>query len=125
MNVLSITAAPLIPHFGGTRSHPDLPSFEPGDVERWQNWLQEQRLEVMQVWMEDDAEALDIYSQFLRGDAMWALSAWQPCKPNGEKDWFLLAVFVGGDGPCAYFVRRVEHGSDVREVRDPNHQATG
>lgn len=58
MDALAITAAPLIPHVGGARSHPGLPSFDSGDTERWQPWLHEQRLEVMQVWMEDDAQAL-------------------------------------------------------------------
>lgn len=107
MDALPITAAPLIQRVGGARSHPGLPVFDAGDVERWQNWLQEQRLEVMQVWMEDDAQAEDVYREFLRGDVGGALSAWQPCEPNGEKDWFLLVVFDGGEGPCAYFVRRV------------------
>jgi len=55
MDALPITAAPLIPHIRGAPRHPALPSFEVGDAEQWQNWLQEQRLEVMQVWMEDDA----------------------------------------------------------------------
>ena len=111
MNVLPIKAAPLVTHACGARSHPGLPSFDAGDAERWQTWLQEQRLEVMQVWMEDDAQAVEIYSKFLRGDPVGALSAWQPCEPNGEKLWFLLAVFDGGEGPCAYFVRRVVHQS--------------
>lgn len=111
MNVLPIKAAPLVMHAGGARSHPGLPSFDAGDAERWQTWLQEQRLEVMQVWMEDDAQAVEIYSKFLRGDPVGALSVWQPCEPNGEKLWFLLAVFDGGEGPCAYFVRRVVHQS--------------
>lgn len=106
---LPIISAPLIPHAGGARSHPGLPSFESDDAERWENWLHEQRLEVMQVWMEDDAQAMDEYRKFLCGDTIGALSAWQPCQPNGEKSWFLLAVFDGGEGPCAYFVRRVVH----------------
>lgn len=106
MDDLIIIAAPLIPHVGGARSHPGLPSFDAGDAERWQNWLHEQQLEVMQVWMDDDAQAVDIYKKFLRGDAVGALSTWQPCEPNGEKEWFLLAVFDGWEGPCAYFVRR-------------------
>ena len=63
----------------------------------------------MQVWMEDDAQAVYVYREFLRGYVVGALSAWQPCEPNGEKFWFLLAVFDGGEGPCVYFVRRVVH----------------
>lgn len=51
MDALPIIAAPLIPHVGGARSHPGLPSVDAGDAERWQSWLHEQRLEVMQVWM--------------------------------------------------------------------------
>lgn len=53
--------------------------------------------------MEDDAEDADIYRKFLRGDAVEALLAWQPIEKNGEKARFLLAVFDGGQGPCAYF----------------------
>lgn len=109
MDALPIIAAPLIPHVGGARSHPGLPSFDAGDAERWQSWLHEQGLEVMQVWMEDDVQAEDIYKKFLGGDTIWALSAWQPCEPNCEKTWFLLAVFDGREGPCAYFVRRLGH----------------
>ena len=47
-----------------------------GDAERWQNCLQEPRLEVLPEWMEDDAEATDIDRKFLGGDAVGALSAW-------------------------------------------------
>lgn len=64
MDALPIKAGPLIQHADGVRSHHCLPSFAAGDAERWQTWLQEQRLEVMQVWMEDDAEATDIYRNF-------------------------------------------------------------
>ena len=109
MDALPIIAAPLIPHVGGARSHPRLPSFDAGDAERWQDWLQDQQLEVMQLWMEDDAQAVDIYRKFLHGDTAWTLSAWQPCEPNGENAWFLPAVFDGREGPCAYFVRRLAH----------------
>ena len=109
MNVLPIKAAPLVMHAGGARSHPDLPLFDDGDQELWDNWLRAHRLEVMRVWMEDDALAVDSYRKFLAGDITEALSAWQPCKPDGDYAWFLLAVFDGGDGPCAYFVRRVAH----------------
>jgi len=121
MNTLPIIAAPMIQHVGGARCHPGLPSFEVGDAERWKNWLREQRLEVMQVWMEDDAQAVAVYRTFLHGGAVGALSGWQPCKPYGEKDWFFLAVFDGWVEPCAYFVRRVVHAED-----SPNHycQAT-
>ena len=107
MNVLPIKAAPLLMHAGGARSHPELPLFDDGDQESWGNWLRAHRLEVRRVWMEDDARALDSYRMFLAGDLAGALSAWQPCKPDGDQAWFLLAVFDGGDGPCAYFVRRV------------------
>lgn len=124
MDALQITAAPLVPHVGGARSHPGLPSFETGDAERWQNWLQEQRLEVMQVWMEDDAQAEDNYRKFLSGDAVGALSAWQPCEPNGEKDWFILTIFDGGEGPCAYFVRRVAHAPSSADCRNRYCRAT-
>ena len=107
MNILPIKAAPLVMHAGGARSHPALPHFEAGEVERWQNWLQEHCLEVMRVWMEDDALAVDSYRKFLAGDSADAVFAWQPCKPDGDQAWFLLAVFDVGEGPCAYFVRRV------------------
>lgn len=109
MNVLPIKAAPLVVHAGGARSHPSLPFFDDGDSESWGNWLRVQRLEVMRVWMEDDAVAVDSYRKFLAGDSAEALFAWQPCKPDGDQAWFLLAVFDGGEGPCAYFVRRVAH----------------
>lgn len=115
MDALPIIAAQLIPHVDAARSHPRLPSFDAGDAERWQDWLQDQQLEVMQVWMEDDAQAVDIYRKFLHGDTAWALSAWQPCAPNGENAWFLLAVFDGREGPCAYFVRTLAHRSGTGE----------
>lgn len=105
MNVLPIKAAPLVMHASGARGHPDLPLFEDGDQEPWDNWLRAHRLEVMRVWMEDDARAEHSYRKFLAGDLAGALSAWQPCKPDGDQAWFLLAVFDGGEGPCAYFVR--------------------
>lgn len=38
MDALPITAAPLIQHVGGARSHLGLPSVEAGDAESWQNW---------------------------------------------------------------------------------------
>lgn len=112
MNVLPIKAAPLVMHAGGARSHPDLPHFEAGDAESWDNWLRVHRLEVMRVWMEDDAKDLYSYRKFLAGDPAGALSAWQPCKPDGDQAWFLLTVFDGADGPCAYFARRVAHFFD-------------
>ena len=116
MDALQITAAPLVPHVGGARSHPGLPSFEKGDAERWQNWLQEHCLEVMRVWVEDDARAVDSYMRFLAGDSAGALSSWQPCKPDGDHAWFLLAIFVGGDGPCAYFARGGAHVFDGADI---------
>ncbi|WP_099667667.1 hypothetical protein [Janthinobacterium sp. 13] len=109
MNVLPIKAAPLVPHAGGARSHPELPFFDDGDAKLWENWLRAHRLEVMRVWMEDDARAVDSYRRFLAGDLVGSLSEWQPCKPDGDQAWFLLAVFDGGEGPCAYFVRRVSY----------------
>lgn len=109
MNVLPIKAAPLLMYTGGARCHPDLPLFDDGDQESWDNWLLVHRLEVMRVWMEDDAKDLDSYRKFLAGDPAGALSAWQPCKPDGDQSWFLLAVFDGGEGPCAYFVRKAAH----------------
>jgi len=112
MNVLPIEAAPLLMCTGGARSHPDLPLFDDGDQESWDNWLLAHRLDVMRVWMEDDAKDLDSYRKFLAGDPAGALSAWQPCKPDGDQSWFLLAVFHGEEGPCAYFVRSVSHFSD-------------
>lgn len=110
MNVLPIKGAPLVQHAGGARSHPDLPHFEAGDAESWYNWLRVHRLEVMRVWMEDDSRAVDGYRRFLAGDPAGALSAWQPCRPDGDQAWFLLAVFDGGPGPCAYFTRRCRCG---------------
>ncbi len=112
MNVLPIKAAPLVVRAGGARSHPDLPLFDDGDQESWDNWLRALRLEVRRVWMEDDARALDSYRMFLAGDLAGALSAWQPCRPDGDQAWFLLCVFHGEEGPCAYFVRSVSHFSD-------------
>lgn len=117
MNVLPIKAAPLVVRAGGARSHLDLPHFEADDVERWQNWLQEHCLEVMRVWMEDDARAVDSYMRFLAGDSAGALSAWQPCRPDGDQAWFLLAVFDGREGPCAYFARRVSDFSDGTDTK--------
>lgn len=107
MNVLPIKAAPLLMHAGGARSHPELPLFGDGDQESWGNWLRAHRLEVRRVWMEDDARALDSYRMFLAGDLAGALSAWQPCRPDGDQAWFLLAVFDCGEGLCAYFGRTV------------------
>ncbi|PHV14166.1 hypothetical protein CSQ90_25340 [Janthinobacterium sp. BJB303] len=107
MNVLPIKAALLIMHAGGARSHPDLPLFDDGDQESWDNWLRAHRLEVKRVWMEDDARAVDSYKKFHAGNPAGGLSEWQPCKPDGDQAWFLLAVFDAGEGPCAYFVRRV------------------
>ena len=113
MNVLPIEAAPLLMHAGGARSHPDLPLFDDGDQELWDNWLRAHRLEVMRVWMEDDAPAVDSYRKFLAGDITEALSA----KPDGDYAWFLLAVFDGREGPCAYFVRSVSHFSDGSDTK--------
>lgn len=66
---------------------------------------------------EAKAKAADIYRKFLRGDAVGALLAWQPCEPNGEKAWFLLADFDGGEGACAYFMRRAVQIFDGSEAR--------
>lgn len=107
MNILPITAAPLVQHAGGARSHPGLPFFDDDDLQSWGNWVRVHRLEVMRVWMEDDTGAEDSYRKFLAGDTVGALFTWQPCKPDGDQAWFLLAVFDGGEGPCAYFVRKV------------------
>ena len=107
MNFLPIKAAPLLMHAGGARSHPELPLFRDGDQESWDNWLRAHRLEVKRVWMEDDAKDLYSYRKFLAGGSADELSAWQPCKPDGDQAWFLLAVFDGNGGPCGYFVRRV------------------
>lgn len=107
MNDLPIKDAPLVLHAGGARSHPDLPLFDDGDQESWDNWLRAHRLEVMRVWMEDDTRAEHSYRKFRAGDLAGALSVWQPCKPDGDQAWFLLAVFDGNGGPCGYFVRRV------------------
>ncbi|PHV39219.1 hypothetical protein [Janthinobacterium sp. BJB304] len=109
MNVLPIKAAPLVLHAGGARSHPELPFFDDGDAESWNNWLRVHRLEVMRVWMEDDTGAEDSYRKFLAGGSAEELSAWQPCKPDGDRTWILLAVFDGREGPCAYFVRRAAY----------------
>ena len=117
MNVLPIKAAPLVMHAGGARSHPDLPLFDDGDQELWDNWLRAHRLEVMRVWMEDDAVAVDSYRKFLAGDSAKALFAWQPCKPDGDQAWFLLAVFDIGEGPCAYFVRSAAHLFEVEDTQ--------
>jgi hypothetical protein len=117
MNVLPIKAAPLLMHAGGARSHPDLPLFDDGDQESWDNWLRAHRLEVIRVWMEDDTGAEDSYRKFLAGGSAEELSAWQPCKPDGDNAWFLLAVFDIGEGPCAYFVRSAAHlfqGADTQ-----------
>jgi hypothetical protein len=116
MNVLPIKAAPLVLHAGGARSHPDLPPFDDGDQESWDNWLRAHRLEVRRVWMEDDTQAVDSYRRFLAGDCAGSMSAWQPCKPDGEYAWFILAVFDGGDGPCAYFVRKAVRYFDVADT---------
>ncbi len=106
MKDLPIEAAPLVLHAGGARSHPELPFFDDGDAELWNNWLRAQRLEVMRVWMEDDARAEENYRRFQAGDIAGAMSAWRPCKPDGDPAWFLLAVFDRLEGPCAYFVRK-------------------
>ncbi len=130
MNVLPIKAAPLVMHASGARSHPDLPLFDDGDQESWDNWLRAHRLEVMRVWMEGDVRAVDSYRKFLAGDIAEALSTWQPCNPDGDQAWFLLAVFDGGEGPCAYCVRKaaylfdgadsqVVHPIDLIEKADP------
>lgn len=117
MNVLPIKAAPLLMHGGGARRHPELPLFDDGEQVSWDNWLRAHRLEVRRVWMEDDAWAEDSHRKFLAGDLAGAVSSWQPCKPDGDQAWILLAVFDGNEGPCAYFVRKAAHLFD-----DPDSQ---
>ncbi|WP_150127693.1 hypothetical protein [Janthinobacterium psychrotolerans] len=51
------------------------------------------------------------------------LEAWQPYEPNGEKAWFLLAVFDGGQGPCAYFVQKVIYAPVAENSQNRRSQA--
>ena len=52
---------PQTSHKDGARSQTGLPSFDIGYAELWQNLLRDYRLEVTQLRMESDAEAVDWY----------------------------------------------------------------
>ncbi len=99
-----IQAAPVARDSTGCWWHPDMPDFDEGDGEKYNAWIDAQKLRITSVMLEDEGDDHPVYvSHFENEDADF--SGWSPEPPN-NLDWFTLAIYDTDDGPVWTWARR-------------------
>lgn len=103
LDVVRIQAAPVLRDKTGNWWHPDMPSFDEGDGEKFKAWLTAQGLELSRAVLGDEPEDHPAYKAVFE-EASCDFSAWDPEPPAGA-GWFMLAISDTEDGPACSWVR--------------------
>lgn len=103
INALPIIAAPLSPHVGGAQSSrlATILCWPCCAVARLAK-RSVLYLEAMQMWMEDDGQAADIYRKFLLGDAVGRLQFGNHVSRTAKKPGFCLLFLRAGRVVCLF-----------------------
>lgn len=93
----------------GFWTHPDLPSFDEGDGEKYHAWRIEQGIRTSLSLLEHEPDDHPAYVSYFE-DSCLDISSWNPAPPAGE-GWFLLAIHDTEDGPVFCWATRAPGGA--------------
>lgn len=93
----------------GFWTHPDLPSFDEGDGEKYNAWLAKQGLRISRSALEWESDDHPVYVAYFENSDL-DVSGWNPDPPPGE-GWFPLAINDTEDGPVFCWATRAPGGA--------------
>ncbi|NHZ94601.1 hypothetical protein F2P46_02425 [Massilia sp. CCM 8734] len=93
----------------GFWTHPDLPSFDEGEGEKYNAWLAEQGIRVSMSALEDEPDDHPAYVAYFDNSDV-DVSNWNPAPPSGD-GWFPLAIHDTEDGPVFCWATRAPGGA--------------